>query len=87
LRLPGDRANVVRVIDNLSAGRMENLQRVAKIETVAARALRPPQRRIQLAVRDVTDAELAEAACRDEGDGERLEPVYAERAASSAPGP
>jgi UDP-glucose 4-epimerase len=64
-RLLGDGANVVRVIDNLSAGRVENLQRVAEIDTVAARALRPPRRRIQLAVGDVTDAELAEAACRD----------------------
>ena len=41
--LLGDGANVVRVIDNLSAGRVENLQRVAEIDTVAARALRPPR--------------------------------------------
>jgi nucleoside-diphosphate-sugar epimerase len=48
-QLLADRANVVRVIDNLSTGLVENLQRVAEIETVAARARRPPRRRIQLA--------------------------------------
>jgi len=63
-RLLDDANNVVRVIDDLSAGRVENLRRVAEIETVAARELRPPRRRIQLAVGDIADAELAEAACR-----------------------
>jgi UDP-glucose 4-epimerase len=64
-RLLADRANVVRVIDNLSTGRVENLRRVGEIETVAAGAMRPPRRRIQLAVGDIMDAELAEAACCD----------------------
>jgi UDP-glucose 4-epimerase len=63
-RLLDDASNVVRVIDDLSAGRVENLRRVAEIETVAARELRPLRRRIQLAVGDIADAELAEAACR-----------------------
>jgi len=63
-RLLDDAGNVVRVIDDLSAGRVENLRRVAEIETVAARELRPLRRRIQLAVGDIADAELAEAACR-----------------------
>jgi UDP-glucose 4-epimerase len=63
-RLLEDRVNVVRVIDDLSTGRVENLQRVAEIETVAARAFRPPRRRIQLAVGDIIDPELAEMACR-----------------------
>ena len=63
-RLLGDRANVLRVVDDLSTGRVENLRRVAEVETVAASALRAPRRRIQLAVGDISDAELAEAACR-----------------------
>jgi UDP-glucose 4-epimerase len=64
-RLLSDRATVVRVIDDLSTGRVENLRRVAEIETVAASALRPPRRRIQLAIGNIIDAELGEAACRD----------------------
>ena len=63
-RLLADRANVVRVIDDLSTGRVENLQRLTEIETVAASALRAPRRRIQLAVGNITDAKLAETACR-----------------------
>jgi UDP-glucose 4-epimerase len=63
-RLLADRADFVRVVDDLSAGRVENLQRTAEIEPVAGRAFRPPRKRIQLAVGDVRDAELAEAACR-----------------------
>lgn len=63
-RLLNDRANVVRVIDDLSTGRVENLHRVAEIETVAAGVLAPPRRRIQLALGNIIDAELAQAACR-----------------------
>jgi UDP-glucose 4-epimerase len=54
-RLLGDRANVLRVVDDLSTGRVENLRRVAEVETVAASALRAPRRRIQLAVGDISE--------------------------------
>jgi UDP-glucose 4-epimerase len=63
-RLLGDGAGFVRVIDDLSAGRVENLQRLGEIEPVAGRTFGRPRRRIQLAVGNVRDAELAEAACR-----------------------
>ena len=70
-RLLGDRDNVVRVIDDLSSGRVENLQRVVEIETVAARALRPPQRRITRA--RPSQRETKRAAVRGRtGDGRAL---------------
>jgi UDP-glucose 4-epimerase len=54
----------IRVVDNLSAGRPENLACHAAVEHVTGAAFGQPQRRIQLVTGDVRDAELALAACR-----------------------
>ncbi|MGA3311095.1 MAG: NAD-dependent epimerase/dehydratase family protein [Xanthobacteraceae bacterium] len=63
--LLSNNAHCVRVVDNLSAGRWENLERLAEIERVSGPDIPLPQRRIQLVLGDIRDAELAVAACRD----------------------
>jgi UDP-glucose 4-epimerase len=59
------RSNIdfVRVVDNLSHGRRENLARLAPLEEADAVPDRAPRERVQLVRGDIGDAALAAAAC------------------------
>ena len=59
-----DGANFVRIVDDLSAGRPENLPQTAEIEYAEPSDFGLPVKPVQLLVGDIRDAALAEAACR-----------------------
>ena len=59
-----DKPKFVRIVDDLSTGRPENLRNLGGIEQATPADLAPPREPIQLLVGDIRDPELAEAACR-----------------------
>jgi UDP-glucose 4-epimerase len=64
-RLLADSSHTVRVVDNLSTGRIDALEDFGEIEQVAAQDVSRQTRRIQLIVGDIREVALADAACRN----------------------
>jgi UDP-glucose 4-epimerase len=64
-RLLNEGATFVRVVDNLSHGKLENLTRLADVDETAGARIATPKKPIQFVRADIRDDSIAKAACRD----------------------